>query len=347
MESAASTTTSQNSSAACWRVDAGRRRRPGRRRRASQRRRRSSGPARCARPARRRPRARWRAGPRAMLRATAGSSSPSRTSSRGSRSSPACRRKSRTVVAPPWRTSTSRVGGHPLQRLAHRGPGDAEHLGQPALAGQGVAGAEAAVDDLAEQLVEDVVGHGAAGDGLEGHAAHASGRVARWSSGQTSTRDGGSSPVSHSGCETAGLSSKCAIGKPPTLGNRKCVTLSCGAQCLREIVARDVVAAVELVAVGRVVPEGASSARARARRGGGPPRARLGVGFCTLSANQRRATAWRGARSTRCRGAATPFASVRPTPSVDLVAVTGGERVGLVRADRQVPLGVAALGRRA
>ena len=41
-----------------------------------------------------------------MLRTTETSSSPSRINNRGSRSSPACRRKSRTLVASPWRTST-------------------------------------------------------------------------------------------------------------------------------------------------------------------------------------------------------------------------------------------------
>ena len=60
-------------------------------------------------------------------------------------------------------------GGHPLERLADRGSGDAEHLGQPPLAGQGLAGPDLAVDHLAEDLVEDLVGHRAAGDGLEWH----------------------------------------------------------------------------------------------------------------------------------------------------------------------------------
>ena len=41
-----------------------------------------------------------------MLRTTERSSSPARSNNRGRRSSPACRRKSRTVVASPWRTST-------------------------------------------------------------------------------------------------------------------------------------------------------------------------------------------------------------------------------------------------
>ena len=59
---------------------------------------------------------------------------------------------------------------HPLQGLADRGTGDAEHLGEPALAGQRLTGLDLAVDDLGEHLVEDLVGHGSAGDGLQWHA---------------------------------------------------------------------------------------------------------------------------------------------------------------------------------
>ena len=59
---------------------------------------------------------------------------------------------------------------HPLERLAHRRPGDAQHLGQPALARQRLAGLDPAVDDLGKDLVEDLVGDGAAGDGLQRHA---------------------------------------------------------------------------------------------------------------------------------------------------------------------------------
>ena len=97
--------------------------------------------------------------------------------------------KSRTVVLPPWRTSTSCGLGEPLERLAHRRTGDAEHLGQPTLAGQRVAGGELAVDHLAEELVEDVLGHEAAGNRFQGHAATVRGYGVRWSSGQTSIRD--------------------------------------------------------------------------------------------------------------------------------------------------------------
>ncbi len=61
--------------------------------------------------------------------------------------------------------------GHPLQGLADRRPGDAEHLGQSTLAGQGLAGLDLAVDDPGEDLVEDIVGDRPATDGLQGHAA--------------------------------------------------------------------------------------------------------------------------------------------------------------------------------
>ena len=59
--------------------------------------------------------------------------------------------------------------GHPLQRLADGRPRDAQHLGEPALAGQRWPGAEGAGDHLVEDLVEDLVGDRAAEDGLEGH----------------------------------------------------------------------------------------------------------------------------------------------------------------------------------
>ena len=63
--------------------------------------------------------------------------------------------------------------GHPLERLAHRGPGDAEHLGEPALAGQRLAGPDLPVDDLGEDLVEHLVRHGPAVHGLQRHAGDA------------------------------------------------------------------------------------------------------------------------------------------------------------------------------
>ena len=69
--------------------------------------------------------------------------------------------------------------GHPLERLAHGGPGDAEHLGEPALAGQRLAGPDLAVDDLGEDLVEHLVGHRPAGHGLQRHAEDGSRPLAR------------------------------------------------------------------------------------------------------------------------------------------------------------------------
>ena len=67
---------------------------------------------------------------------------------------------------------------HPLQRLAHGGPGDAQHLGEPAFARQRVADGDLPVDDLGEDLVEHLVRHGAADHGLQRHG----GTVARpWS----------------------------------------------------------------------------------------------------------------------------------------------------------------------
>ena len=76
---------------------------------------------------------------------------------------------------------------HPLQRLADRGPGDAEHLGEPALARQRVPDGDLAVDDLGEDLVEHLVGHGAADHGLQRHAGHGRPAVGLRSSGMTSS----------------------------------------------------------------------------------------------------------------------------------------------------------------
>ena len=61
--------------------------------------------------------------------------------------------------------------GKPLQRLADRGPGDAQHLGETPFAGQRVTRSQLAVDHLAEELVEDVLGDEAAGYGFQGHPA--------------------------------------------------------------------------------------------------------------------------------------------------------------------------------
>ena len=65
--------------------------------------------------------------------------------------------------------------GHPLQRLAHGRAGDAQHLGEPALAGQRLPGTDLAVDDLGQHLVEDLVGDRTAMDRLEGHASSLTG----------------------------------------------------------------------------------------------------------------------------------------------------------------------------
>ncbi len=81
---------------------------------------------------------------------------------------------------------------HPLERLADRRPGDAEHLGEAALAGQRLAGLEPAVDDLGEHLVEHLVGHGAAGHGLQRHVGRRVGRRwLAWSSGHDQMRGHG------------------------------------------------------------------------------------------------------------------------------------------------------------
>ena len=61
--------------------------------------------------------------------------------------------------------------GQPLQRLADRWPGNAQHLGEPPFAGQGVTGSQLSVDHLTEQLVEDVLGDQATGYRFQGHAA--------------------------------------------------------------------------------------------------------------------------------------------------------------------------------
>ena len=65
----------------------------------------------------------------------------------------------------------------PLEGLAHGGTGDTEHLGETTLAGQRVTGRELAVDDLAEELVEDVLGDEAAGDGFQGHVTTVPGHI--------------------------------------------------------------------------------------------------------------------------------------------------------------------------
>jgi hypothetical protein len=75
---------------------------------------------------------------------------------------------------------------HPLQRFAYGGPGHAQQLGEPALAGQRVTRGQRAVDDAAEQLLEDVVGDQPPRDRGERHARHLDGAGGQWSSGMTS-----------------------------------------------------------------------------------------------------------------------------------------------------------------
>jgi hypothetical protein len=73
----------------------------------------------------------------------------------------------------------------PLERLAHRGPGDTEYFGEAPLARHGVAGLQIAPEHLADQLVEDIFGHRLAVDRLQGHTARLP-RQGQTSSGQTS-----------------------------------------------------------------------------------------------------------------------------------------------------------------
>ena len=81
----------------------------------------------------------------------------------GSRSRPAWRRKSRTVVAPPWRTSTSRVWAIRCSASRTAGRETPSTSASRRSLGSDSPGAERAGDDLVEHLVEDVVGHRAAG----------------------------------------------------------------------------------------------------------------------------------------------------------------------------------------
>ncbi len=62
-----------------------------------------------------------------------------------------------------------------LERFAHCRPGDSEHLGEPALARQGLSWLHLATENLSDDLLEHVLGHGSAVHRLQGHAAkHAS-----------------------------------------------------------------------------------------------------------------------------------------------------------------------------
>ena len=79
---------------------------------------------------------------------------------------------------------------HPLQGLADGGPGDAEHLGEAALAGQRLSGTDTTVDHLGQDLVEDLVGDRASAHGLQRHAGERRHGTGRWSSGQTRSAGG-------------------------------------------------------------------------------------------------------------------------------------------------------------
>ena len=70
-------------------------------------------------------------------------------------------------------------GGQPLERLADRGAGHAEHLGEPALAGQRLTGLHLTAEHLVDDLLEDVLGHGSTVHRLQGHAAQNASPAAR------------------------------------------------------------------------------------------------------------------------------------------------------------------------
>src|SRR3954470_4847823 len=60
--------------------------------------------------------------------------------------------------------------GEPLERFAHRGAGDSEHLCQAPLARQGLAWLHLTAEHLGDDLLEDLLGHGSAVHRLQGHA---------------------------------------------------------------------------------------------------------------------------------------------------------------------------------
>src|SRR3954452_24079301 len=73
--------------------------------------------------------------------------------------------------------------GEPLERFAHRGAGDSEHLCQAPLARQGLAGLHLTAEHLGDDLLADVLGHGSAVHRLQGHAASVPGEwpEVKWS----------------------------------------------------------------------------------------------------------------------------------------------------------------------
>ena len=66
-------------------------------------------------------------------------------------------------------------GAESLERLADRGARHPEHLGEPTLAGQRLAGLHLAAEHLGDDLLEDVFGHRSAVHRLQGHGAKLAG----------------------------------------------------------------------------------------------------------------------------------------------------------------------------
>ena len=122
-----------------------------------------------ARPPAPRPPARRRAAPRARCGRRRCRAGRVRTSSRGSRSRPAERAKSRTVVAPPCRTSTSRVCAIRCSASRTAGRETPSTSASRRSLGSGSPARDLAVHHLGEHLVEDVVGDRAAGDRGQWH----------------------------------------------------------------------------------------------------------------------------------------------------------------------------------
>ena len=115
------------------------------------------------------------------LRATCRSSTPRRTRSAGEQ----VQAGGPAEVAHRGRAALAHLDHarrlHALEGLAHRGPGHAEHAGQPALARERLAVEEVAGDHALQDLVDDLAGHEAAFDGVQcgWHAPDSS--TGRWS----------------------------------------------------------------------------------------------------------------------------------------------------------------------